>query len=71
MAYTIKDVALRAGVSYQTVSRAVNHPDDVSAAVLARVRDAMVALSWEPDPAARALRRRGWSSGTSNHDPAG
>lgn len=56
MGATIKDVAQRAEVSYQTVSRAVNHPETVAAGTLARVRAAMEALSWTPSPEARALQ---------------
>lgn len=53
---TIKDVAALAGVSYQTVSRALNRPADVSADTLQRVREAMQELRWEPSPVARSLR---------------
>ena len=53
---TIKDVAARAGVSYQTVSRAVNHPEEVTAGTLERVRTAIAELDWTPNAMARGLR---------------
>lgn len=56
---TIKDVAALARVSYQTVSRVLNHPERVSADTRARVRDAIGRLDWRPDPTARALQRIG------------
>ncbi len=56
MAVTIKDVARLAGVSYQTVSRTVNHPEAVTPATLERVRAAITELGWTPNATARALR---------------
>lgn len=53
---TIKDVAALAGVSYQTVSRALNRPAQVSSDTLKRVQEAMRDLRWEPSPIARSLR---------------
>lgn len=53
---TIKDVAALAGVSYQTVSRALNQPGQVSSDTLKRVREAMQELRWEPSAVARSLR---------------
>lgn len=49
------DVARRAGVSHQTVSRAINAPDTVRPATLARVRAAIDELGYRPNAAARAL----------------
>ncbi|GAB3614485.1 LacI family DNA-binding transcriptional regulator [Humibacter ginsengisoli] len=54
---TIRDVAREAGVSYQTVSRALNHPDIVTTQVLRRVTAAIDSLGFEPNTNARALRR--------------
>jgi DNA-binding LacI/PurR family transcriptional regulator len=53
---TLRDVAGAAGVSYQTVSRYLNRPDSVSASTAARVRNAIDALGYVPNEAARALR---------------
>ena len=55
---TIRDVAERAGVSYQTVSRAINHPNSVAGSTLARVQDAITQLNFSPNNNARALRMR-------------
>ena len=53
---TVKDVALKAGVSPMTVSRALNRPGSVDAAMEARVREAVGALGYVPHRAARELR---------------
>lgn len=50
------DVALRAGVSGQTVSRVVNGSPRVDESTRARVRAAMAELGYVPHRAARALR---------------
>ncbi|KAA1428307.1 LacI family DNA-binding transcriptional regulator [Nocardioides antri] len=55
---TLADVAERAGVSRQTVSNAVNNPDLLRAETLARVQDAIQALGYRPNRAARHLRTR-------------
>lgn len=52
---TINDVAARAGVSYQTVSRVINHHPSVSKTALERVREAIDALNYQPSNAARHL----------------
>jgi len=56
---TIRDVAERAGVSRQTVSRVLNHnnyvSDDARKQVLAAISD----LDYRPNPAAQALGRIG------------
>ena len=52
---TLAAVAAQAGVSTMTASRALNHPDQVSEPVRARVRSAAAALGYVPNRAARAL----------------
>lgn len=54
----LADVALRAGVSAATVSRCLNSPDRVSPGTRARVLDAVAALGYAPNTAARALAAR-------------
>ena len=53
---TLKDVAVLAGVSYQTVSRVVNEDASVSPTTRARVLSAITELNYIPNEAARALR---------------
>lgn len=53
---TSKDVAARAGVSPQTVSRVVNNAPSVHAKTRARVQKAIDELNYKPDMAARSLR---------------
>jgi DNA-binding LacI/PurR family transcriptional regulator len=55
---TIRDVARVAGVSYQTVSRALNRPEHVRPATAERVAAAIRQLRFVADPAARALQQR-------------
>src|SRR6478752_6556803 len=55
---TLADVAERAGVSRQTVSNAINNPDLLRPDTLARVQDAITALGYSPNRAARNLRTR-------------
>jgi DNA-binding LacI/PurR family transcriptional regulator len=55
---TLADVAERAGVSRQTVSNAVNNPDLLRPDTLARVLEAIDALGYSPNRAARNLRTR-------------
>lgn len=55
---TIVDVALRAGVSRQTVSRVLNGLPNVSATARAGVLAAVADLRYEPDASARALGAR-------------
>jgi LacI family transcriptional regulator len=52
----IRDVAERAGVSVGTVSNALNHPEKVSPAALSRIQDAISALGYVRNDAARVLR---------------
>lgn len=54
-AVTIHDVALRAGVSPMTVSRVINGEKNVREATRASVMEAVEALSYAPNPAARSL----------------
>lgn len=51
----MKDVAARAGVSHQTVSRVINQPSSVSPKTRERVQRAIVELGYRPNSAARAL----------------
>ena len=52
---TLEDVAARAGVSLQTVSRALNNPGIVSARTREKVLEAMAALSYVPNRSAQLL----------------
>lgn len=52
---TIRDVARMAGVAPMTVSRALNKPDQVSAQVRLRIRDAIKASGYVPNLTAGAL----------------
>lgn len=52
---TIKDVAARANVSYQTVSRVINNSERVSDATRNRVMAAIEELNYRPSLAARSL----------------
>src|SRR5688572_20311327 len=55
---TIKDVAARAGVAYQTVSKVINGQAQVSAETEARIWEAARALGYRPSHTARSLRAR-------------
>lgn len=55
---SIKDVAQRAGVSTTTVSRVLTTPDAVRAPLRERVEQAIAALGYRPNLAARRLRQR-------------
>jgi len=55
---TIRDVALRAGVSIGTASRALNRAGRVSQAAIAAVQAAADALGYEPDAIAQSMRTR-------------
>lgn len=52
----LADVARQVGVSISTASRALNHPELVRRAVVARVREAAEELGYAPNPFARSLR---------------
>lgn len=53
---TIKDVARMAGVSYQTVSLVLNHPEMVAEKTLKKVQEVISALNFVPSMAARSMR---------------
>ena len=53
---TLKDVAQRAGVSYQTVSKVLRHQRRVSPEVHERIYAAVDELGYHPNVAARNLR---------------
>ena len=53
---SVRDVALRAGVSVGTVSNVMNHPEKVSADAVARVQAAINELGFIRNDAARQLR---------------
>src|SRR5580698_6415857 len=53
---SVRDVALRAGVSVGTVSNVMNRPEKVSAAAIARVQRAISELGFVRNDAARQLR---------------
>jgi DNA-binding LacI/PurR family transcriptional regulator len=55
---TMFDVARRAGVSHQTVSRVLNGLTGVAASTKARVEQAITELNYTPSPAARAMAKR-------------
>ena len=58
---SIKDVALRAGVSTTTVSRVLTDAEAVRPPLRARVQQAIAELGWRPNLAARRLRQRSTS----------
>jgi transcriptional regulator with XRE-family HTH domain len=55
---TLRDIAKRAGVSYQTVSRVVNESPYVAKKTRARVLKAIAELGYRPNLAARRLATR-------------
>ena len=57
MGSSLKDVALRAGVSVRTVSNVVNDAPYVAPATRARVQAALAELDYRPNLAARTLRQ--------------
>jgi DNA-binding LacI/PurR family transcriptional regulator len=59
---SIRDVAARAAVSTQTVSRVVNGRKGVAPETRDRVLEAIQEIRYRPDTAARALRSGGRSS---------
>lgn len=58
MAVTIKQVASRAGVSFKTVSRVINHDPKVSNQTRVRVEAVIRELGYRPNIAARQMRTR-------------
>ncbi|TCK28344.1 LacI family transcriptional regulator [Ancylobacter aquaticus] len=57
-AVTIKHVARHAGVSLGTVSRVLNHAENVDASLRQRVAQSILELGYEPNPVAQSLRSR-------------
>ena len=57
MGSSLKDVALRAGVSVRTVSNVVHDAPYVAPATRARVQAALAELGYRPNLAARTLRQ--------------
>jgi len=55
---TIKDVAAAAGVSRQTVSRAINNQKEISPATKARVLQTVAELGYQPNRLARGMVTR-------------
>src|SRR5512135_37653 len=55
---TLKDVANSAGVSYQTVSKVINHQVQVTPETESRIWQAVEELKYRPNHIARALRSR-------------
>src|SRR5574339_472690 len=53
---TLKEVALRAGVSYQTVSKVLNRQAQVSRETEQRITDAVQELGYRPNQIARNMR---------------
>jgi DNA-binding LacI/PurR family transcriptional regulator len=53
---TLKDVAQRAGVSYQTVSKVLNNRGQVTPETEARIHEAVRELNYRPNVSARNLR---------------
>ena len=54
---TLKDVAERAGVSFKTVSRVINHEPNVAVETTEKVNQAIKELNYVPNLAARSLSR--------------
>lgn len=55
---TLNDVAKKANVSKMTVSRVINHPDQVRPELRELILDVMAQLNYQPNAAARALVER-------------
>lgn len=54
----LKDLAVAAGVSIRTVTRALNNAPDVNAATRARIRELAAELRYRPHRGARSLRQQ-------------
>lgn len=61
---SLKDVATMAGVSLMTVSRVINHPENVKPATRERVQQAIDTLQYIPDYSAQKIRNQGASAST-------
>ena len=55
---TIKDIAERAGVSYATVSRALNNRSDVSSETRKLIMELAAEMGYQPNAIARSLVKR-------------
>jgi LacI family transcriptional regulator len=55
---TIKDIAERAGVSYATVSRALNNRSDVSSTTRKLICELAAEMGYQPNAIARSLVKR-------------
>ncbi|MEL7626636.1 MAG: LacI family DNA-binding transcriptional regulator [Anaerolineaceae bacterium] len=55
---TLKEVATKAGVSYQTVSKVINHKANVSPETEKRIWDAIAELNYTPNYSGRSLRQQ-------------
>jgi DNA-binding LacI/PurR family transcriptional regulator len=71
---TLKDIAKRAGVSYQTVSKVIHNQMQVTPAVRARIQAAIEELDYRPNAAAQNLRTQSshligysWKSDRQHH----
>lgn len=71
---TLKDVAAKAGVSYQTVSKVLNKQSSVTPETEARIWQAVEALNYRPNVSARNLRTQSsnligyaWRQATDNN----
>lgn len=53
---TLKDIAVRCGLSAATVSKALNGMPDVGAETAARIRDLASRLGYRPNSAARSMK---------------
>ncbi|MGH7304835.1 MAG: LacI family DNA-binding transcriptional regulator, partial [Candidatus Rokuibacteriota bacterium] len=58
MRVSIKDVAVRAGVAFQTVSKVLNGKGSVAPATRERILAAAEELGYVPDAQARSVRTR-------------
>lgn len=54
---TIRDVAAKAGVSHQTVSRVINNSEEVTSGTRIRVEDAIKELGYRPNVIARSMAK--------------
>jgi DNA-binding LacI/PurR family transcriptional regulator len=73
---TLKDVAARAGVSYQTVSKVLNNQASVTDETKARIFEAIRELGYRPNISARNLRTQSsnllgyaWRQGSEKEEP--
>lgn len=62
MGATIRDVAKLAGVSITTVSRVINHADNVNAHTVQAVQDAIQKLNFRPNRIAQSLGSGGFNA---------